>query len=323
MTISIIVPAYNAERYIDRCVASIYKDSPDEEMFEVIAINDGSTDNTLKLLEAYSNQHKNLVVIDRQNNGVSVARNVGIDTAKGEYVLFLDVDDQLVDGALEKVCDYLTGLEQIDMLVTRQIRKNSEKEWIVDAPSLRELKRYSGLEAYRCNYIRTNAGGGICRTVFLRRHGIRFPEGVKNAEDTVFFGQFQVYADSIVYINIPLYIINETDGSASRDTDFTKLGRSHAVTMRSVVAVKESLDGNREQKAIFDYVVYQLLANTISYYVASKELTYRQLWNDVDIKKLFPLDTKYMYQMRNEAKIMNLNLSLFYFLSWIKHHGDK
>lgn len=323
MIISIIIPAYNAERFIDRCIASIYTTAPSPDIFEVVIVNDGSIDNTSSLLERYCNEKTNITVINQSNKGVSAARNAGIEIAKGKYVLFLDADDELVEGSFAKVCEYLSTKEPIDMLVTSQIRKIGEKDNLVSVPWLEEYKMYSGVEAYRCNYIRTNAGGGICRTAFLRRNGIRFPEGVRNAEDTIFFGQFQVYADSIVYINLPLYIINEMEGSASRNTDFTKLGRSHAVSMRTVVTIKESLEGSREQRAIFDYVVYQLLANTISYYVASKELTYRQLCNDVEIKNLLPLDTKYMYQMRNEAKMMNFSLSLFYFLSWFKHRGDK
>lgn len=319
MIVSIIIPAYNAECYIDRCINSIFKSVQSESCFEVIVINDGSKDKTKVLLDEYCVKYHNLKVIDQPNSGVSIARNKGIDEAKGDYVLFLDSDDELVDGGLAKVCAYLSQHEQMDMLVTRQLRKKGDQERLVKEPSLVEHRRYTGLEAYQNGYIRYNAGGGICRTAFLHENKLRFQEGVRNAEDTLFFCQLEVYARSIVYYNLILYRIYEVDGSASRHKDYTRLGQSHINTLHSVAEVKDSLKGSREQKAIFDYVVYQLLANTIACFVSSKELSFREFKKSIDVKRLLPLDTDNMFQMRKNAKLMNASLSLFYFLSWIKH----
>lgn len=321
MIISIIIPAYNAEDFIDRCFASVYQTAPSEDQFEVIVVNDGSKDNTLALLNEHCKKHSNLKVLDQLNGGVSVARNHGISEAKGDYVLFLDADDELVEGALTKVCEYLSSHEPMDMLVTRQIRKTREKEWLVGIKTLEEHKRYNGVEAYKNRYVRTNAGGAICNLSFIRKHNLRFPEGVKNAEDTIFFGQFQVYSKSIVLYNLPLYRINMIEDSASRICDYTKLGNRHIATMHAVAEVKKSLDCGREQRAVFDYVVYQLLSNTIGFFVASKDLTYRLFVKGVDLQVLLPLDTKYMYKMKNNARFMNLSIPLFYFFSWFKNRN--
>ena len=318
MLLSIIIPAYNAEKYIDRCMASVYKAAPALNDFELVVVNDGSKDRTSEIFKGYCDQYSNITLIDKENEGVSVARNVGIRAAKSEYVLFLDVDDELTDGSLAKLCTYLSEHEPMDMLVTRQIRDNGSREWMKGEPPLEEHKRYSGVEAYKRHYVRTNAGGGICRRAFLLENDVFFPEGVRNAEDTIFFGQSQMYAQSIVYYNLPLYLIHEIAGSASRGVDYTKLAKSHVITMRSVAEVKRSLRGSREQKAIFDYVVYQLLSNTIQEFAASKELTYEQFKMDVSIEELLPLDTQYMYNMKSNARLMNVSIPLFYFLAWVK-----
>jgi len=319
MTISIIIPAYNAERYVDRCLKSVYSDSLSEEKFEVVAINDGSKDNTVELLHAWRDKHKNITLLDKENEGVSVARNAGIEVAKGKYVLFLDVDDELMGGALTKVCNYLEEHEPMDMLVTRQIRNDGKQEKIVDKPPLEEHWSYDGFEAFRKGFIRTNAGGGICRREFLKEHEISFPAGVKNAEDTIFFGHVQVYAKSIVYFNVPLYRINEEKASASRSNDHTKLAKSHITTMWAVADVKKSLKEDREHRAIFDFVVYQLLSNTIADFVKSNDLGYSDFKREVDTSVLLPIDTVNMTMMRNKARLMNISVTLFYFMSWLKN----
>lgn len=319
MIVSIILPVYNAEPFLERCITSIYINAPSAEFFEVIAINDGSTDRTIEILNMYSQKHSNISLINKKNEGVSVARNIGVKVAKGEYVLFLDADDELIDGGLAKVCSYLNEHTPIDMLVTRQLRNEGKTEWLVAEPKLEEHKRYNGVEAFKNQFVRTNAGGGICRRVFLLENNLFFPEGIRNAEDTEFFGHLQVYAQSIVFYNLPLYRIHVLVGTASRNTDHTKLGKSHVLTMRSVVEIKKSLKARREQKAIFDFVVYQLLSNTIAYFVSSKNLTYCQFRNEVNTHQLLPLDTRNMYIMRNKAKIMNISCTLFYFLSWLKY----
>lgn len=319
MKISIIIPAYNAESFIGRCLESVYCNAPSEELFEVIVINDGSVDDTASLVKGYAIHHLNLSLINKKNEGVSVARNIGIDSARGEYVMFVDADDDLVEGAFLKVLNYLSEHEPMDMLVTRQIRKNKIKEWIVNAPNLEEHRTYTGIEAYRCHYVRQNAGGGICRTEFLRHHELRFPVGVRNAEDTIFFGLLQIYAQSIVYYDLPLYTIDMTETSASRISR-TKKGLSYVITMETVAKIKKDNIHlhSREYRALFDSIAYQLLSNTIVEFVASKDLTYRQLRHLVAIEDILPLDTRKMYLKRWQARLMNFSFPLFYFSSWVK-----
>ncbi|MBO4907567.1 MAG: glycosyltransferase family 2 protein [Bacteroidaceae bacterium] len=318
--LSIILPVYNAEDFIARSICSIYDKAPSESLFEVLAINDGSTDRTSKMLDAYQSQHDNLIVIKKENGGVSSARNVGIEAATGKYVLFLDADDELVENALSKICEYLSRQEPMDMLVTLQYRNNGKREWQVSPPPLVEHHRYSGIDAYKKHFIRLNAGGGICRTEFLRKFNLRFPEGIANSEDTIFFGHLQVYAQSIVYYALPLYRIIQIEGSASR-SDNTKVGLSLVKTMQAVADIKNNLNVSCELLAIFDYVVYQLLSNTIRYFVQSKDLSYRLFREQIDISKLLPVDTHHMYLRRGQARIMNLSFPFFYFLCWCKYRN--
>ena len=98
MKVSVIIPAYNSENYIARCLDSLIEQ--DEKNFEVIVINDGSKDNTSKIVEEYANKDSRIILINKENGGVSSARNVGLDNAKGEYIFFVDSDDYLPSDAL-------------------------------------------------------------------------------------------------------------------------------------------------------------------------------------------------------------------------------
>lgn len=98
MKLSIVIPVYNLAQYIEKCLNSILN-QPFKD-YEIICVNDGSTDNSLEVLKKYEGK---IVIIDKENEGSGVARNAGIDRAKGEYILFVDGDDWLEENVLEKM----------------------------------------------------------------------------------------------------------------------------------------------------------------------------------------------------------------------------
>ena len=89
--VSIIVPVYNVEKYLRKCLDSLVNQTLKD--IEIICINDGSTDDSLNILQEYAREHHNVVVIDQENQGVSIARNNGINKAQGDYIGFVDPDD--------------------------------------------------------------------------------------------------------------------------------------------------------------------------------------------------------------------------------------
>lgn len=105
MQLSIVVPVYNVEQYIRSCIESIYRQELDENDFEVILVNDGTQDNSFVIIEDIISNHTNITVIEQRNQGLSVARNTGLQHAKGEYVLFVDSDDLLIESTLKPLLD--------------------------------------------------------------------------------------------------------------------------------------------------------------------------------------------------------------------------
>ena len=108
--ISIIVPVYNTEKYIERCLDSIMKQ--DYPNFEVILVNDGSTDESGIIIQKYKEKYKNISYIKQENKGVGAARNAGIKVAKGDYISFVDSDDLIME-------DYCSHLLVMQILLLR------------------------------------------------------------------------------------------------------------------------------------------------------------------------------------------------------------
>ena len=100
ISLSIIVPVYNVENYIRSSIESIYRQGLDENSFEIIIVNDGTNDKSMEMIADIIKEHSNITVLEQDNQGLSVARNNGIATAKGEYIFMPDSDDLLIDNSL-------------------------------------------------------------------------------------------------------------------------------------------------------------------------------------------------------------------------------
>jgi len=104
MIISIIIPVFNVQEYLPKCLDSLYSQINDN--MEVILVNDGSTDNSLTICEQYARINNNTIVVDKENGGLSDARNIGTEVASGDYIYYLDSDDWLLPNAISILYDF-------------------------------------------------------------------------------------------------------------------------------------------------------------------------------------------------------------------------
>jgi glycosyltransferase involved in cell wall biosynthesis len=110
--VSIIIPAYNVENYISRCLDSVILQS--YQNIEILVINDGSTDNTLSIIESYRVRDRRISLINQKNKGLSAARNVGLDVSQGDYIYFVDGDDFISEKTIELLV-YFSGKNNLDI----------------------------------------------------------------------------------------------------------------------------------------------------------------------------------------------------------------
>lgn len=123
--ITVIIPNYNCEEYIEKCLVSVENQTIDSNLVDVIVVNDGSKDNSLKIIEKYILKHKNWILIDQENKGLSESRNVAMQQNKNEYIVFLDSDDELPREALKTMYDKLEQTNS-DIVVGGMINYNSK-----------------------------------------------------------------------------------------------------------------------------------------------------------------------------------------------------
>ena len=133
MKYSFIVPAYNTEKYIDKCLKSIFSNT--YKNFEVIIVNDGSTDKTEDIINKYIKKYDNIIYIKQKNMGLSLARNNGVKKATGDYLLFIDSDDYVEKNLLENINKNIDDLDvlryQLNIVFNDKIIPYEEKEFNV------------------------------------------------------------------------------------------------------------------------------------------------------------------------------------------------
>ncbi len=135
--VSVIVPVYNVEKYLEECIESLINQTLTD--IEIICINDGSTDNSLKILEELQKKDNRIKIINQKNSGVSSARNNGIENATGEYIGFVDSDDWIDSDYYEKLYNtakkYNSDIAAGDMYRRNKKRFNYEKEELFIEPA--------------------------------------------------------------------------------------------------------------------------------------------------------------------------------------------
>lgn len=196
---SIIVPVYNVEKYLDKCLASILRQT--FKNFECIIIDDGSPDNSNAIIDKYVKLDQCFKVIHQKNMGLSAARNAGLDIAKGEYVVFVDSDDYIADDYLEKFALKIADTDA-DIVICGFIEayKDYEKNKVFAAESTEVIKQNILADVWP-SYVWNKC---YKKDLFTN---IRFPVG-KIFEDILTIPKLCLYARKIVCIPDKLYYYN-------------------------------------------------------------------------------------------------------------------
>lgn len=207
--ISVIVPIYNVEEYLVECLDSLAQQTTPID--EIILVNDGSTDGSRKICEDYCEKYKNFILINQNNQGLSCARNKGMEVAQGDYILFVDSDDY-VNCDMGAVIKTKLEEEELDVLYYCADVKHEVEKASRNNPYIREIQYcnniMTGIEFFERSFPKqyiVSACLAVYKKSFLSEKGVLFPVGIYY-EDEVFCFEVLMNAKKIACISNQLYI---------------------------------------------------------------------------------------------------------------------
>ncbi|MBD5489840.1 MAG: glycosyltransferase [Lachnospiraceae bacterium] len=247
---SVIIPVYNTSSFLKECIDSAFNQT--QKDIEVIAIDDGSTDDSRDVLLCLQKKYPELIIITQENHGQGYARNVGIKRAKGEYIYFLDSDDYIMEDTLECCYEYASKNKLDLALFDALLFENSIERKLIETNNcdrheiIEEREEiFSGnfflQKYYRKSYIPT-PWSMYCSATFLKKNGIEFLTGVY-FEDNEFYCKAMILAERVMYIPKMFYRYRCREDSTTGSAFNLKKASDHIEVISAMADLKTLYEG--------------------------------------------------------------------------------
>ena len=286
MSISVIIPVYNTAKYIEKCLDSIlnqtYKD------IEIIIVNDGSTDNSEKIIKKYLNKYSNIKYFYEENKGQASARNLALTKASGKYITFLDSDDYIDSNMFKTMIDNACDND----IIICDILMEDNKKYI--------------LKTYNCvkddpgkNYITSYMGpvAKLYKKSFLEKNKFKFIENIFY-EDLASIAYLGMYTKKIKYIEKPFYHYVIRNGSTMKQKKYNK----HLEDIFYVINhLSEKINSNSYKDELEYLYIEHLLYSSSLRFIKYNRLDMLYKINEI-IRKKYPLYKKNIYYKNKSIK---------------------
>ena len=316
--LSIIIPMYNAEKYIGSCLDTILDSNLLKEEYEIVIVNDGSQDKSPKIAQDYAARYSNVTYLTQKNQGQSTARNYGIKTCKGEYVWCVDADDKVISEQLPKIIEALDEYKNLDILAI-QLQNVTEEGQYLDVecsqPTLEHNKVLSGVEAVLLGYNPSSICALITKKQLFIDNNIFFVKGITHQDVELTYSLMPCAANVVFSDIIPyLYIYHPNSTSKSMvpekkikyikdDIYIINSFRRLALSFKDINPQLYRVIFNRSQNVLFG-LVYSL-------YKKKKE------WGKLGINSVIidELKKEQLYPMKGEFDSLKKSLFVRLFLN--------
>ena len=257
VSVSVIVPVYNVEKYLEECLDSIVNQTLKD--IEIICINDGSTDNSLSILENYAKKDDRIKIHNQENGGLSVSRNHGIKLSQGEYIYFIDSDDYLELNALEELYNF-SKAKNLDILIFKLINFNDVTyehytsnyyEMSFLKPFNRKVFNYDSMGEKILNVAVSAPGKFFSRSLI---YTMKFPEGLI-FEDNLFFSEAMIKAKRVSFLDEHFYHRRIREDSITT-TKTIKFADSIIIVNRIIDLTKEFKVYDKFKRRLMEKKIY-------------------------------------------------------------------
>lgn len=328
--LSVIVPMYNVEKYVERCIRSLEKQDIPKDDYEIICINDGSPDNSRDVVRNLQNEFDNIVLIDQENQGVSMARNNGIDIASGKYLLMVDPDDYIKHDVLKERLEVLDQ-NNLDIGFTGFIilDETGNEEFRYD-PLYPNNRVLTGIDYYnefrQENFEKRDphrTWSVFFKTSFFATNNIRYLSNVPYLEDGELLARSVCLADRVMFIQGPLYMRTTRLGSATHsDLYYSEKARNGFIkAANNLLNFKEHVCISNHQKTFINsYIVHFTIVAIMSMGTIGYFKLYNKMHKVLKGGGLRKLDTEgCSHWYMKMAKHYNLSMHLFFISSqWFR-----
>lgn len=301
--VSIVVPVYNSSKTIDRCINSLLNQS--YKNIEIVLVDDGSKDDSLKIIKKYKKDNKNVIAVHQENQGAGIARNTGIKKSSGDYVTFVDSDDELAEEAIEKMVNKLK--KDTDVLVSGFKKIDSNGKIImrrIPEDNLWTQFKYNStvFKFYNLNYI--------------NKYNIRYSNNVL-FEDMFFSFNAYSHTNNIEVYKNDLYIIHSNPHSITYDFKRKPLWPVNELLNN----LYDLIDKEKYDKKMLEYYFLKIIILNVFVYIEGHSTS--------DINKMYITDYNWLKSkkinnkisfcwIKEESFLINLIINLFILFTKIK-----
>lgn len=302
--ISLIIPVYNVEKYVAKCIMTCIHQDVKASDYEIIIINDGSTDSSLEIVNAIAENQENIIVLSQENAGLSVTRNRGIKLAQGEYVWFIDSDDWIESNCLDAIIKRLDG---IDVLAI-EYNETYDDSTINNKTFPITISGNSGVDLLKDSFT-IPAQFYIYSKKFLKENNLFFVPGLFH-EDFEFSPRMLYSAKKIAVYEKQVYFYYQRSGSITTSVNPKKAFDLIKIALNLISFQKENV--KTKDKYIFHNMIWLALNNAL----------YNTLLMDNKTKKEFGMElytNKWIFKYLNLSTIFKYKIERVLFILFPKH----
>ncbi|MDF7665583.1 glycosyltransferase family 2 protein [Bifidobacterium sp. ESL0745] len=316
--VTIVIPAYNVAEYIDECIASATNQT--YKNLQVVIVDDGSTDNTFERCNVLAQADSRICLIHEDNAGLASARNKGIESARGKYIMLLDGDDTIRLTAVEKLVQCAT-LHNSDLVVFDLCAVDSQTgellpRTVMNPLPFPQIKQSNGegcLHQIYSGHIGNYAPGFFYRREIFEKGGFRFSSDVLFLEDVNFVNSILPHIERIAYLSEPLYIYKCNRSGSLTNSKSVKQVRSAFSMLQRVITERKNTDADFPNYAV------NLLFFLISCLPSLTDSDSKSLYHEVE-KAIIGLSSSYFSRFDSHLKLKVLCLDLHLYPLFLKLH---
>ncbi len=316
---SLIIPIYNVSQYVRECIDSILNQSFQD--FEIILVNDGSTDDSGEICQFYSENHENIKLFSQINKGTASARNVGIQNSKGKFIWFVDSDDLIKDNSLEFLIEIIKEHQEYDIISFNKLDFSKDETPIVFNQSKIQYNFFNNIEDYLLHF--QNFPSSACLNIFkldyIKNNNLYFQENIYFEDEMFNLKVYLYFSPKILVTNHQLYLyrrgIITSKTSLKENVVILKKIISKIELVKEIEKIKPNTSNALILKNKIKYYKEHILYFVEIYYLIKENSLDKFLKNEIKTYiKNVPLGKKKFKKSTLKKIAFNLNFDLFLFL---------